>query len=383
MTAKEKATKARAGLILDRPFFGSLALRLRLVEDPTCKTGWTDGGTLGYNPDWIKSMSLGEVKGFVCHEVMHIACQHTLRRGSREPLKANIAADYAINPIIVNDGIELPKRGLINNAYKDMYFEQIYDKLPDTKDGNNGKGDSPKQNNPDPGGCGEVRDAKNPDGSPLTESQIQQQGQQIKVAVVQAAQQEKSLKAGKLPAGIQRLIDEILEPKADWKTILRVFVDQAARTDYSWLKPNVRYLQQGFILPSLKSEEMKDPVIVVDSSGSTWDNKTLSQFNGEMTDILQSYNVSCTVIYCDTKIQNVEHFSVDDLPLKLNPKGGGGTDFKEPFRYVEEHNLEPSCLIYLTDLCCSSYPEEPEYPVLWAKIGNCRRDVPFGEIINL
>lgn len=376
MTVKDKITKARAGLILDRPFFGSLALRLRLVEDPTCKTAWTDGKHMGYNHKYIESLTLNQCKGLIAHEVMHNALAHNLRKGPREHGKWNIACDYAIDPLLIEDKMDVPD-ATINQAWRDMSAEEIYNNIPDQQGGGGGNGNEQPQ-----GGCGEVRQAKNDDGSPLTESQIQQQEQQTKIAVIQAAQQEKSLKAGKLSAGIQRLIDEILEPKADWKTILRIFVDQSAKTDYSWIKPNVRYLQSGFILPSLKSEELKPVVVAVDTSGSI-SKDDVNQFAAEISDILSEYQTSCTVIYCDTKVAHVEEFSSDDLPLQLNPKGGGGTDFREPFKYVEDNNLEPSCLIYLTDLCCSSYPEEPEYPTLWAQIGNYQKNVPFGEVISL
>ena len=374
MTAKEKITKARTGLILDRPFFGSLALRLKLVEDTTCKTAWTDGKHMGYDPAYIESLTLNQCKGLIAHEVMHNALAHHLRKGAREHSKWNLAADYAIDPLLVDDGMDVPD-ATIDPAWKDKSAEDIYNQIPDQKGDGNGNG-QPQ------GGCGEVRQATNDDGSQLTQSQIQQQEQQAKVAVIQAAQQEKSLKAGKLSAGVQRLVDEILEPKVDWKTILRIFVDQSARNDYNFTQPNRRYLQSGFILPSLKSEELKPVVIAIDTSGSI-SKDDVNQFAAEISEILQEHQTSCTVIYCDTHITNVEEFSSDDLPLQLNPKGGGGTSFKPPFKFVEEQKLDPSCLIYLTDLCSSQFPEEPDYPVLWAQTGNYSKDIPFGEVISL
>jgi predicted metal-dependent peptidase len=67
--------------------------------------------------------------------------------------------------------------------------------------------------------------------------------------------------------------------------------------------------------------------------------------------------------------------------VHLEPKGGGGTDFKPVFAWVEENGVLPQCLIYLTDLCCNSFPDVPEYPVLW--VTDSRRTAPFGETVQI
>ena len=76
----EKISKARTQLVLDHPFFGSLALRLKLVEDQTFATAYTDGKVMGYNPAFIDTLSLAETKWLIAHEVMHLACMHHVRR---------------------------------------------------------------------------------------------------------------------------------------------------------------------------------------------------------------------------------------------------------------------------------------------------------------
>ena len=167
MRASEKITKARAGLILDQPFFGALSLKLRVVEDQNCETAWTDGVSLGYSPEFIDGLSLEQTKGLISHEVMHCACAHQVRRGGRDHKKWNIAADYAINGILTGAGFVLPDGGLINSAFDDKSADEIYNLIPDPPpdqgdgDGQGGQGDG----NPDPGGCGEVRDTPGPDGS--------------------------------------------------------------------------------------------------------------------------------------------------------------------------------------------------------------------------
>ena len=125
---------------------------------------------------------------------------------------------------------------------------------------------------------------------------------------------------------------------------------------------------------------MGDIVIAVDTSGSIG-NKELEQFAGETNAIAsEAQPESIRVIYCDAALQGVEEFGPSD-PIQLSPRGGGGTDFVPPFRWVEENGIEPKCLVYLTDLCCDSFPEAPDYPVLW--VTESGRAAPFGETVRI
>lgn len=393
MNAMEKIIKARAGLVLDEPFFASLALRLSLKEDATCETLWTDGRTIGFNPAFVDELPLDQVKGALCHEVMHLACTHHTRRGERDHRKWNMAGDYAINQILADSKIALPDGALINQAFAGMSADQIYTMLPDEQPGGgqggqgggqgqpdpNGQGSQPPQ---DPGGCGEVRDMTGPDGKPATAAEIAQENQNWKVAAAQAMTQAKAI--GDVPAGLARLVGELLSPKVDWKEVLRRFVDQAAKNDYTWTRPNRRYLNAGLYLPALYSETLPQIVIAVDTSGSI-DDEQINQFAAEMTAILRDHKTTCNVLYCDTEVAGVETFASDDLPLKLHPQGGGGTDFRPPFAWVEKYGITPACLIYLTDMCCDRFPEQPDYPVLWAKTeeSSWADRAPFGEEVLL
>ena len=376
---RDKISKARAGLVLDFPFFGSLALRLMVREDPSCETAWTNGITLGYNPDFIGSLTMDETKGILCHEIMHLACAHQARRNGRDMGNWNRATDYAVNQILEDSKVCLPNSRLLDPAFHGMSADEIYNRLPSSPpDGGGNSGDG--RGGSDPGGCGEVRDVPGEDGGQASQAELTQAEEDWKIAVAQAAQQAKSM--GSLPAGIPRLIDEILMPKVDWKEVLRRFVDQAARNDYRWFPPNRRYLSHGFYLPSLRSECLPPIVIAVDTSGSIGQAE-IDQFATEVTAILQDYRTSCTVLYCDTKIAHIEEFTSEDLPLKLSPKGGGGTSFVPPYQWVEERALQPACLIYLTDMCGTFPDNAPGYPVMWAHIGPWETTPPFGEVIRL
>lgn len=374
LTPKEKITKARAGLILDAPFFGALALKLKPIESDRYPTGWTDGITLGFNPDWLNNLEMDQVKGFICHEIMHCALSHMTRRQQRNARKWNKAADYAINLIIKDAGFKLPDEGLMNNAYRDMMAEEIYPMLEDEPE---------VEGQSDPGGCGAIEDAPSPNGSgKANHADLKKIDQDWKIDVTKAAQAAKM--QGNLPGGISKLVEEMNAPQLDWRKILREFVEKSARNDYSWATPNRRYIAQNLYLPSLHSKEIGTVVISIDTSGSVSEGE-LKQFASEISSILEEFgDLTAQVIYCDTKVAHTEEFHSTDLPIKLEMHGGGGTDFRPPFKWVEDKlQSPPTCHLYFTDLCCSRYPEPPEYPVMWINTSTYGDTPPFGEVISL
>jgi len=415
MDPKTKFTKARAGMVLDQPFFASIALRMDVKEDPAAVTIWTDGKTLGYNPKFIDKLTLDETKAVIAHETLHIALLHNLRRNNRDKETWNKAGDYAINSILEEAGFKLPAKRLLDPTYNGKAAEQIYNaiynvpgeeeteqKKPQPKPDPNGDqqgagqgnspvpgpnpGQTPAPNpappppNPDPGQCGEIRDY--PDPSPAG---IAQQEQQQKITTQQALTLAK--RQGKAPGDLERLIKELLDPVIPWKEVLARFIDQAARNDYTWTIPNPRYIQQGLYLPSLKSQEIGNILLAIDTSGSI-EQRDLDEMTSEIYGITKAYhNTTLTVLFCDTKIQGEPLTITDEADLeKIKIRGGGGTDFRPPFQYAEDNELAPAALIYLTDGECDRFPEAPTFPVLWTLTQKPRYDKwnpLFGETLIL
>jgi predicted metal-dependent peptidase len=394
MNALERIQKARIGLLFDAPFFASIAMRLVLQEDASCPTMSTNGLNIAYSPAFVETLSQPELAGVIAHEVLHVTNCHHTRRGDRDPQLWNVAADYAINDMLLQSGFKLPK-GCLTGKGIDKTAEQIYSELqqqqsqqPQSGDGEPQQSQGQSQGQPQSGSgmpkpqdWGEVTDLPGADGKvPSSPAEKAQAEAEMKVAVAQAAQQAKA--AGKLPAGLARLIDEIVRPRVDWREVLQRFVQSNARNDYAWMPPNRRYIHRGLYLPGLRSEELPEIVISVDTSGSI-DREVLNQFSAEISAILGEYDTKVTVIYCDSAISSTEVFTSQDLPLKLRVEGGGGTDFKPPFAWVEEQGIVPACMIYLTDLECNSFPDEPPYSVLWACYGRREQRVPFGEVVTV
>jgi predicted metal-dependent peptidase len=377
--AHDLITKARAGLILDQPFFGALALKLILHEDETIETAATNGRDLIYNPEWILSLPLETVKGVLAHEVMHCASQHHTRRGERNPARWNIAGDHVINHIIKAAGFTLPDGHFDEPSFHGLETEAVYNLIPD---GDGGGGGGQPGGPGDPGGCGGVQDAPTPGGGnqPAQGADMTEAEQDWKVSTIQAAQAARM--QGKLPAGVERLLDPLLNPKVDWRDVLRNFIERAARNDYSWTMPNSRYIQQGLYMPRLHSLELGDIVVAVDTSGSIGQSE-LSQFAGELSGMLEAYPMTAHVIYVDTAVHGEETFATEDLPVNLNPKGGGGTDFRPAFEWTDGQDFTPAALVYLTDMYGSFPAHVPDYPVIWCALDGWTGGAPFGEVCNM
>ena len=370
-TASQKMVKARANLVMGHPFFGALALRLKMVEDPSIETASCDGASIRYSPTFVDKLPLSKVQGLIAHEVMHPAFLHHTRRGSRDAKKWNQACDYAINTILHNAGFDLPEGRYLNPAYNGMTAEHIYTLLPDNPDNpDDGKGN-------DPGGDGGVDDSPNSHGS---QSQQNHEEAEWKVAVAQAAHVAKQ--TGHLPGDIERMMEELFEPVLPWRNILRRFMTEKCNDDFSWKRGNRRFIAQGLYLPSRISDDaMGEIVVVIDTSGSIGQ-KELTEFGSEIKGIVDEVRPSkVRVIYCDSRIAHIDEFGPDD-DLQFAAHGGGGTDFRPPFKWLEENQIVPRALVYLTDGYGPFPEQEPDFPTLFA-INNHNVIPPWGEHLIL
>lgn len=372
-----KLTKARAALIMDQPFFGTLALRLILVERFDIPTLAVDGKHIFYNPDFIAKLELPLVKSAVAHEVMHCVLDHVTRRGDRDPEGWNIAGDYVGNAILKDAGFQLGDGWLYDPQYNGMTTDHVYSLLPKTG-GKGGGGSAPPGTSSD-----SFWTPDSPNGplcdvmqTPFDDRELE--AQDWKVATIQAANAAKA--QGRLTGALQRFVDEITDTKVDWKEQLRRFITERSKEDYSWTHANRHFLSQGIYIPSLYSETMGEVVIVIDTSGSI-DDPTLKAFASEIEAIRDNARPARThVIYCDCSIDHVAEFEVNDL-FRIETHGGGGTDFRPPFEYVNEHSIRPACLVYLTDLYGSWPDHPPEYPVMW--VCTTDRECSWGETLRI
>jgi len=391
--------KARTTLLLDHPFFGSLLFRLGGKPSRSVATMATDGVSLFYNSEFVDTLNAAELAGVLAHEVMHPALQHHTRRGDRDQARWNMACDFAINPMLLDAGLTLPKDVLIDDRFRGMSAERIYNLIEEDEKQESSSGQSESQagngssapkddsvqndeagSEPQApstrGGVGQVLDAPEPDGQ--SGPSVAEQAREWQIAVEQAETVAKV--AGKLPGGAVRAIEASQAAKVDWRELFRRAWSDTIPSDYSWMRPNRRHVWAGLYLPGITSEGVGEIAIAVDCSGSV-SSRQLGLFEAEIRSILAGQRPQLVhVLYFDAAVQKTETYQAGQ-PVSLSPVGGGGTDFRPCFEWLREHGVVPQTLVFLTDLCGRFPSEAPSFPVIWASTET--RRAPFGEVVSM
>ena len=409
--------KARAFLVVRHPFFGCLALILKLEESTRTETMAVDGESIFYNAEWVLGLTRRELSSVIAHEVLHVAFLHHLRRGNRGKVLWNEAADYAINGILVKSQLfDLPDGGLYDKKYVGWAAEKIYRELEDQ--GIDPKqpdqpGSEPGESNSEPGEsnsasgegggepgegdassrvnvhAGEVWDGTAENGEALTPSEIAEAERTIGVNVQIAAQAEKAIGQGSGSDVAGAVIKGRVQTPLPWHEILRDFLLETTVDDYSWSVPNRRFIGQGIYLPSLDATPVGELVFAVDCSCSLGQVE-LDTISGHLAEIVEAVNPTRShVIYCDSTVRQVDTYELGE-EVVLSEYGGGGTAFEPPFNWCLENDIRPSCLVYFTDGYgfvgrWSCLKEVPDYPVVWATTDAEPQfvDEPFGEVIEV
>lgn len=383
----EKLVTARVGLLLRHPFFGNMATRLKLIDaSDWCPTLATDGRHFYYNNDFVSKLKPKEAEFGFAHEVLHNVFDHMGRRDNRDPNLSNIAADYAVNQILKDERIgEVPAMIKIfqDNRYRGWSYEQIYDdlyekaekidinKLGELLDEHlDGEGDSD--------GDGD-EDGENGNRPRLTAEERKKIRDEIKEAMVAAAQ---SAGAGKVPAGIRRLISDFTEPKMDWRQLLRMNIQSILKSNFSFSRPNRKSQHSGAILPGMLNEETIDISVAIDMSGSITD-KMAKDMISEVKGIMDEYVDFKLDLWCfDTQVYNHVQFTGDtaDEILNYEVKGGGGTSFEANWDFMKEHGIEPKRFVMFTDgYPCGGWGDEDYCETMFIIHGNDSIVAPFGQ----
>ena len=402
MPVAVRIRNARTALLLDHPFFGALLFHLKGRESRSISTMATNGTYLYYNPDFVDTLNSATLAGVLAHEVMHPALQHHLRRSGRDLKRWNVACDYAINPLLLDAGLSLPEGVLVDDRFRGMSAERIYNLIEDEEDreasNEQASGDDqpadgtpsekanlePEDKEADgklsapstPGGIGQVIDATEQEAGEA--STLPEQAREWQIAVEQA--QSVAKLAGKMPAGAVRTLDAAQAARADWRELLRRAWSDTIPADYSWTRPNRRHIWSGFYLPGVTCEGVGEIAIAVDCSGSV-SARQLGFFEAEIRSILAGQRPRLVhVIYFDAEVQKVDTYQAGEK-ISLAPVGGGGTDFRPCFDWLKEHGIAPQPLVFLTDLCGTFPTDAPPYPVLWASTESL--PAPFGQVIPM
>jgi predicted metal-dependent peptidase len=394
-------TAARVSLLFNAPFFGNLATRMQLVQaDGWCKTAATDGRNFYYNREFIKSLTPEQVLFLFGHEVLHAVYDHLGRKGFRDPKIWNMANDYIVNYTLVKSNIgKMPKHGLYDERYTDdMTSEEVYKELLKnsvqvqmtldehlTLDGSD----------PDDSGGNKrvtVTVMGDCNGPPkLTEEDRQKIRNQLKADIINTAH---AVGAGKIPAGVRRLIDAFTNPRMDWRALLELHVQSQIKDDFTFQRPSRRSWvgDQTIILPGQDFKKRPELVAFIDMSGSITDDM-VRDFLSEIKGIMETYEDFWILLATfDTRIYNPTIFTpenIDDL-MTYSTQGGGGTDFMCMYEFMQAPDsvgfgdefpdqIVPQRMVVFTDgLPFSEWGIEDYCDVLWIIHGNARIEAPFG-----
>tara|TARA_R110002073_G_scaffold109432_1_gene245368 strand:- start:782 stop:1969 length:1188 start_codon:yes stop_codon:yes gene_type:complete len=386
---EEKLVTARISLLLKKPFFGNMATRLILKEIPEMPTAATDGRHLYYNADFIGKLDVKQTEFLICHEVLHVAFEHMLRRGDRDPQGWNVAADYAINQIIIDENIGRAPTGdlapLYDPQYKGLSAEQIYDKLSDWQKQQKtldvhidlDKGEATIESKD-----GSKETIKIGEG--MSKAEQDKLNDEIKNSLIQSAKASESSSAGNIPAGLERLITDITAPKLDWRQMLRTSIKSQIKNNYTWSKPSRKMYSTNAVLPGLDVDNELDVHISIDTSGSI-DQEMLRDFLGEVNGIKDEFDDYKIRVWCfDTEVHADETFETwDGKELEdYRPAGYGGTDISVNWKYMQDEEIRPSMLVVFTDGETWDRWGDPDYcDTLWVIHGGDHIKPPFGQTV--
>lgn len=369
----DRIITARVGLLLRHPFFGNMATRLKIqAADDWLPTAAVDGRNLFFNTQFFNAMDNKEVEFVIAHEILHMVYDHLGRRESRNPKLYNIAADYVVNNLLVDDRIGRKPR--IVDCYQDFKYrgwasEEVYDELYKEAQKNgqeavealgemldehldwedDGTGDEDGEGNGN--GKGRPRYSK---------GELDQIKDEIKEAMIQAAS---ASGAGNVPAGVQRLIKDMTESKMNWRELIRQQIQSTVKSDYTFSRPSRKGQMSGAILPGMCFQDTIDLCICLDMSGSIG-NPQAADFLGEIKGIMDEFQDYKIKLWCfDTKVYNERDFSADggESLTDYEIKGGGGTDFTVNWTYMKDHDIQPKKFIMFTDGYAWDSWGDPDY----------------------
>lgn len=410
LTPAERLVKATVILQREHPFFSYILMNFDTKEckpDTRIPTmGISKYGHLYWNEEFVKSLNNVELQYVLCHEVLHIAKGDPFRVGKRDKMIWNIAADCVINDMLNQEGFTAPKNGLIPDRDGKIVFnkktykvrgkttEELYeDLLKDMKvikmQVSGGKGDGDPMNGH--GGFDvhleEDKDDKGEKtGDEKSSASIKQAEGKWKKTAVEAATVARQ--RGKMPGGMEDLLEGLREPKIDWRARLRTLVTDEIPVDFENRIPGRRFYGTGVWCPRVLRENV-NIFISIDCSGSTMGDR--ERFASECIGIISGHpQVKARLICWDTNVSPNNDLEVDSQTMdklkKLNLKNvNGGTEFSAYTRYLEEKGYNSRVHIVLTDGYIESAPKCPNGKCIFVLCAQGSDEIikKYGEVLYL
>ena len=354
-------------------FISTVFFQLKFSWNSSIPTAETNGTEVRVNPEFFLSCHKKGRVFLLAHEAWHVALDHITRGNTLDPQTYNEAADYVINGVLVKAGYEMPiingeTIGLHDPAYYDMTTEEVYALIK-------------KSNNkppPNMGGMGLDILGQKGSNNEAKKTKIKLD-KIIKTAAITAEQNNKDSSWGDMPGDLEIYLNDLFNPKVDWRTLFINFFTARCREDFSYKKINRRYMPD-FFLPSLYSEQINEVAFFCDSSGSVTD-EDFNTFYGEAAYVKSVLNPKRMIIAAfDSTLKKVHEFSEHE-PINVSFTGRGGTRIAPVINYINEKKSEIN--VIFTDGYFSKEGIESKENILWLIYNNPNFTADFGKIIHV
>jgi predicted metal-dependent peptidase len=356
-TIQERLQIARIKLQRQFPFYGFIALQLKLVEQPSVGTAGVDGkGKMYYAPDFIDKLDTDELVWLWAHEIGHLIFDHVIRRGNRNHMVFNMSGDYCINLALEKDNVgKRIENTLLDQKYKDMNVFEVYDLL--MKDAEQAMKDYQKAQESGGADSHEMW-GKGEDGKELSEEDKQSISKKWQQAAVSAAHAAKA--AGKeVPEAFRGLIEDLTEGKIPWRDFVNEKIKAQNKEEQTWSKINP-YRQLGqFNAPGYQPGEKVSFLVVTDSSAS-YTQEMITDAMSEVYGATREFEeVTIDVIQFDTRVYGHKVFTQDNAEemMLYEIQGGGGTDYQCVHDWLIQNQKQPSQIFCFTDGYFSALPD--------------------------
>ena len=348
MNSINKISQAKSKLMLEYPYFGTIASSLDIEIDNSIQSYKNINNKLLYNSQYIDSVDIEDIEFILASTTLHKVLNHQNRNQRNSSKLWQLASEYVINSMLVNNGMELPIMANYQDRFNKMYVEEVYTILE----------------------------------SEMSDEYEEQESQDIVEDLSQDEEFFQQLiqkleKTDSLPKDLEYIIPS-KSKHINWRDELYRYIASYDKSLYQFFPPNMKYLYQGIYLPSLHSD-LLNITIAIDTSASI-DEDLLSIFLSQIEEIMLQYpNYKIDLIQVDDKIQSHQIFLNGDK-IDYSIKGRGATDFRVLFEYIDKNLDTPTLLIYFSD-GDGIYPSTiPTYDTIWVSEKKIEK-VPFGDNI--
>ncbi len=360
-------------LLIESPYYGYLAGKVRFVEDTSVKkirTSFDSAPVVTYNPNWFTSLDEHLKKGAVVHELLHLGLLHFYRRDGREPILWHLACDIAISELMPREQVH-DEIVTLDTIYRELALilppkstaEDYYDHLSD----NETKVDFEYKT-----GHTEVvfESGKRAETEPLEEmdrTDLNLQALIDELTSIQIAAQSEDA----LDADLSQKTETAYKGfKLNWRNVLKRFLTGQGRvtTRKSYKRQSRRFDD----LPGTKRSIGIRALVAVDESGSVSDGD-VADFHKELLRINGINSAHITAVRFDTTCSEpvpLSRFVSENKRLRR-----GGTDFRPVFALADQ--LKVPLVILFTD-GAGEAPRVVNQKVLWILTGGGKAPVDYG-----